>query len=83
MNTNQEVSTSGGNLGINEKKNEAEKRLSRTSRWMAMDEERGGGGGGRDINKMAEDFINKFRNQLKIQREDSLNRFREMIARGT
>ncbi|KAG5517712.1 hypothetical protein RHGRI_038182 [Rhododendron griersonianum] len=78
MNTNQEVSTSGGNLGINEKKNEAEKRLSRTSRWMAMDEERGG-----DINKMAEDFINKFRNQLKIQREDSLNRLREMIARGT
>lgn len=81
MNTNQEVSTSGGNLGINKKKNEAEKRWSRTLRWMAMDEERGGGGG--DINKMAEDFINKFRNQLKIQREDSLNRLREMIARGT
>lgn len=78
MNPNQEVFSSGGNLMINVKKKEAEKISSRTSRWVATEKERGG-----DIDKMAEDFINKFRNQLKIQREDSLKRFREMIARGT
>ncbi|KAM7523173.1 hypothetical protein LguiA_013075 [Lonicera macranthoides] len=36
-----------------------------------------------DINKQAEDFIKKFRNELKIQREESLKRFKEMLDRGT
>lgn len=35
-----------------------------------------------DINEMADAFIKKFRNQLKIQREESFKRFQEMIARG-
>ena len=35
-----------------------------------------------DINDRAEAFIKNFRNQLKIQREDSLKRFQEMLARG-
>ncbi|KAK4763599.1 hypothetical protein SAY87_013037 [Trapa incisa] len=35
-----------------------------------------------DINKRANAFIKMFRNQLKIQREDSIKQFQEMIARG-
>ncbi|KAF3444420.1 hypothetical protein FNV43_RR14112 [Rhamnella rubrinervis] len=35
-----------------------------------------------DINKLADAFIKNFRNQLKLQREESLKRFHEMIARG-
>lgn len=35
-----------------------------------------------DVDKLADDFISKFRNQLKIERQDSLKRYREMIARG-
>ncbi|PQP93825.1 hypothetical protein Pyn_10035 [Prunus yedoensis var. nudiflora] len=35
-----------------------------------------------DINEMADAFIKKFRNQLKIQREESFKRFQEMIAHG-
>ena len=35
-----------------------------------------------DVDKLADDFISKFKNQLKIEREDSLKRFKEMIARG-
>jgi len=35
-----------------------------------------------DINEKADAFIKNFRNQLKIQRQDSLKRFQEMISRG-
>lgn len=35
-----------------------------------------------DINELADAFIKNFRNQLKIQRVESLKRFHEMIARG-
>lgn len=35
-----------------------------------------------DINQLADAFIKNFRNQLKIQREESLKRFQEMLARG-
>lgn len=35
-----------------------------------------------DINKMADSFINNFRKQLKIERENSLKRFQDMINRG-
>ncbi|KAI3523488.1 hypothetical protein L1887_01658 [Cichorium endivia] len=36
-----------------------------------------------DIDKRADDFIKNFRNQLKIQRVESLKRFNEMINRST
>lgn len=36
-----------------------------------------------DIDKKADDFIKNFRNQLKIQRAESLKRFYEMLNRGT
>ncbi|CAK7339144.1 unnamed protein product [Dovyalis caffra] len=35
-----------------------------------------------EVNEKADAFIKNFRNQLKIQREDSLKRFQEMISRG-
>ncbi|KAK4608169.1 hypothetical protein RGQ29_001820 [Quercus rubra] len=35
-----------------------------------------------DINELADAFIKNFRNQLKIQREESFKRFQEMIGRG-
>lgn len=35
-----------------------------------------------DINELADAFIKNFHNQLRIQREESLKRFQEMIARG-
>ncbi|KAF4363129.1 hypothetical protein F8388_009782 [Cannabis sativa] len=34
-----------------------------------------------DVNTLAEAFIKNFRNQLKIQREESFKRFHEMIGR--
>ncbi|KAL7203000.1 hypothetical protein ACSBR1_034447 [Camellia fascicularis] len=80
----EEVSSSKINGG---KKNEqvvvVEKRSSREARRMAMEDYERGRGRDGDINQLAEDFIKNFRKQLKIQREDSLKRFREMIARGT
>ena len=36
-----------------------------------------------DINERAEAFIKNFRNHLKIQRDESFKRYKEMIARGT
>lgn len=35
-----------------------------------------------NINELADAFIKNFRNQLKMQREESLKRFQEMLARG-
>ncbi|KAL3752056.1 hypothetical protein ACJRO7_012813 [Eucalyptus globulus] len=35
-----------------------------------------------DINELADAFIRNFRNQLRIQREESFKRFQEMISRG-
>ncbi|KAI4373708.1 hypothetical protein MLD38_011801 [Melastoma candidum] len=35
-----------------------------------------------DVNRQADAFISNFRNQLRIQREDSIKQFHEMIARG-
>lgn len=35
-----------------------------------------------DVNDLAEAFIKNFRSQLKMQREESLKRFHEMIGRG-
>ncbi|KAF8041097.1 hypothetical protein BT93_B3118 [Corymbia citriodora subsp. variegata] len=35
-----------------------------------------------DIDELADAFIKNFRNQLRIQREESFKRFYEMISRG-
>ncbi|XP_061349622.1 pathogen-associated molecular patterns-induced protein A70 [Gastrolobium bilobum] len=46
----------------------------------------GGGGGGADddgVDAKADDFINKFKQQLKLQRLDSIMRYKDMIGRGT
>ncbi|XP_059318480.1 pathogen-associated molecular patterns-induced protein A70-like [Lycium ferocissimum] len=34
------------------------------------------------VDSKADDFINKFRNQLKLQRLDSIIRYKEMLNRG-
>ncbi|KAJ6713461.1 COTTON FIBER PROTEIN [Salix purpurea] len=49
----------------------------RMRKWLAVED-----GTREDINEKAEAFIKNFRLQLKIQRQDSLKRFREMISRG-
>ncbi|PWA73790.1 hypothetical protein CTI12_AA224230 [Artemisia annua] len=36
-----------------------------------------------DIDQSAEEFIMKFRNQLKIQRMESIDNYHKMLARGT
>lgn len=36
-----------------------------------------------DVNKMADEFINNFRKQLRFEREESLKRYHQMLARGT
>lgn len=36
-----------------------------------------------DIDQSAEEFIMKFRNQLKIQRMESIDNYNKMLARGT
>ncbi|KAK4380731.1 hypothetical protein RND71_002593 [Anisodus tanguticus] len=36
-----------------------------------------------DVNKLADDFINNFRKQLKFEREESFKQFQEMLNRGT
>ncbi|PON65194.1 hypothetical protein PanWU01x14_119000 [Parasponia andersonii] len=45
------------------------------SRWQSVRDEE-------DVDDLAEAFIKNFRNQLKIQREESMKRFHEMIGRG-
>ncbi|KAH7857980.1 hypothetical protein Vadar_018575 [Vaccinium darrowii] len=36
-----------------------------------------------DINQSAEEFINKFKQQLLIQRLESIENYEQMLARGT
>lgn len=36
-----------------------------------------------EVDAKADDFINRFKNQLKLQRLDSFTRYREMITRGS
>lgn len=50
---------------------------SRMNKRLIIEEEKG------DINALADAFIKNFRNQLRIQRQESFKRFHEMIARGT
>ena len=53
-----------------------DKRTTKTTRRLIVGEERG------DINELADAFIKNFRNQLKIQRDESFKRYQEMLARG-
>lgn len=57
------------------KEKETTKKQAMSRRMIAADEQA-------DINEKADALIKKFRNQLKIQREESFKRFQEMIARG-
>ncbi|EXB87352.1 hypothetical protein L484_016698 [Morus notabilis] len=73
MDQSREVFNSGGYRMNNKVKETARKEaVSKRSTELVDD----------DINDQAEAFIKNFRNQLKIQREESLKRFHEMIARG-
>ncbi|KDP26935.1 hypothetical protein JCGZ_21028 [Jatropha curcas] len=57
-------------------KESGRKRETRTgNRWIVEDDKG-------DINELADAFIKNFRDQLKIQRAESLKRFQEMISRG-
>lgn len=60
-------------------KNEMRNGSKRSKQLIVEDNEKGLA----DINKMAEDFIKNFRNQLKILGEEPFKRFREMLGRGT
>ncbi|EOY32342.1 Uncharacterized protein TCM_040163 [Theobroma cacao] len=57
-------------------KNTNTNKKERMSRRLIVEEERG------DVNELADAFIKNFRNQLKIQREESFKCFQEMINRG-
>ncbi|KAK0605421.1 hypothetical protein LWI29_026589 [Acer saccharum] len=59
----------------NDKKSDT-KRKERMVRRLPVEDGKG------DINELADAFIKNFRNQLRIQREESFKRFQEMIARG-
>ncbi|KAK1281791.1 hypothetical protein QJS10_CPB22g00745 [Acorus calamus] len=41
-----------------------------------------GGGGDEEVDSKADDFINRFRQQLKLQRLDSVNRYQEILNRA-
>ncbi|KAK3030104.1 hypothetical protein RJ639_038853 [Escallonia herrerae] len=75
MDSHTKVSSSGSHRKVDMKSEGDTKRT--TARRFAVEDERV------DINKQADSFIKKFRNQLKIQREESFKRFHEMIGRGT
>ncbi|XP_078177203.1 uncharacterized protein LOC144571715 isoform X1 [Carex rostrata] len=47
-----------------------------TPKQQTVDEDDG------EVDAKADDFINKFRNQLKLQRLDSIIRYKEMLTRG-
>ncbi|EEF27705.1 conserved hypothetical protein [Ricinus communis] len=57
-------------------KEKGAKRNGIASRQLIAEDKRG------DINLLADVFIKNFHNQLKIQREESIKRYKEMIARG-
>ncbi|THU66167.1 hypothetical protein C4D60_Mb05t11310 [Musa balbisiana] len=42
-----------------------------------------GSGGGDEVDARADDFINRFRQQLKLQRLESIARYKEMLNRGS
>lgn len=63
-----------GCQGMNKKVRESTRKEVVSRRQIIQDEE--------DVSDLAEAFTKNFRNQLKIQREESLKRFHEMIGRG-
>jgi hypothetical protein len=74
MDHQKDVSVSGSQGMMNKEKNNGRKQM--VNRQLRGVEDDG------DINELADAFIKNFRNQLKIQREESLKRFQEMVARG-
>ncbi|CAL9099804.1 unnamed protein product [Musa acuminata var. zebrina] len=42
-----------------------------------------GSGGGDEVDARADDFINRFRQQLRLQRLESIARYKEMLTRGS
>lgn len=72
MDHRREVSGSGSQ-GTNKEKHDARKQI--VHRQIIEED-------GRDINDLADAFIKNFRNELKIQREESFKRFQEMVPRG-
>jgi hypothetical protein len=74
MERHKEVAKHDG-LNIDDRKSDG-RRKSRMRNWLVAED------AWEDINEKADAFIKNFRNQLKIQRQDSLKRFQEMISRG-
>lgn len=74
MDHQKDVSVSGSQGMMNKEKNNGRKQM--VNRQLRGVEDDG------DINELADAFIKNFRNQLKIQREESFKRFQEMVARG-
>lgn len=73
MDHQKDVSVSGSQGMMNKEKNNGRKQMVNRQRGVEDDG---------DINELADAFIKNFRNQLKIQREESFKRFQEMVARG-
>ncbi|KAB2607513.1 hypothetical protein D8674_007230 [Pyrus ussuriensis x Pyrus communis] len=76
MDVRREVAAAGGSKRIQKEKENTMKKQMVSRRMNAADDQES------DVNEMADAFIIKFRNQLKIQREESFKRFQDMIARG-
>ena len=74
MDARREIAATGSQR-VQQKEKDSTKKQAMSKRMMAAEEQG-------DINDMADAFIKKFRNQLKIQREESFKRFQEMIACG-
>ncbi|KAM1254452.1 hypothetical protein TB2_028316 [Malus domestica] len=76
MDVREEAASAGGSKRMQKEKENTVKKQTVNRRMNAADDQEG------DVNEMADAFIKKFRNQLKIQREESFKRFQEMLARG-
>ena len=77
MNDKENHDSKAGKRMINEESFGMESRRTR-GRSSVIEDDEGG-----DINERAEAFIKNFHNHLKIQRDESFKRYKEMIARGT
>ena len=75
MNEKENYDMKHGNR-MNDNENCAMKNGRKVGSLMVEDE-------GGDINERAEAFIKNFHNHLKIQRDESFKRYKEMITRGT
>lgn len=65
---------------IVESRRPATVRVSKTKLTIA--EEEGSSGDDDEVDAKADDFINKFKQQLKLQRLDSIIRYKEVVGRG-